>query len=156
MSGLGDAIKKGVGLVHGTGEALRGNFNAAADRASGDHVTAARHEAIASKGADEIDRGYHREHGANAGVTPVDKDANHNLGPHAPSTRDQIDPLQSSTTGPQTGSTNYGPHDTNVGNKLNPRYDSSTGAGSTNYGPHDTNTGNQLDPRVDSRFGTRQ
>jgi len=77
-------------------------------------------------------------------------------------------------------STNAGPHDSNVANKLDPRVDSDrdgsrnlgaasygpggnrtggvtgtgvTGAGyssSTNAGPHDSNVANKLDPRVDS------
>jgi len=65
------------------------------------------------------------------------------------------------------GSTNHGPHDSNVANKLDPRVDSdrdgrqghhgasgalgsSHTAGSTNHGPHDSNVANKLDPRVDS------
>lgn len=80
-----------------------------------------------------------------------------------------------------TTSTNAGPHDTNTGNKLDPRVDSDrdgsrnygaaqTGPGgqinqhstdaygqqSTNAGPHSSNLANKLDPRVDSdRDGSR-
>jgi hypothetical protein len=72
-----------------------------------------------------------------------------------------------------TGSTNAGPHNTNIGNKLDPRIDSdldgraahhtvgttgtTTGAatggyttGSANNGPHNSKLMNKLDPRVDS------
>jgi hypothetical protein len=81
-----------------------------------------------------------------------------------------------------TGSTNYGPHDSNLANKADPRVDSDRdgsgnmgaaqhgpgahhtgagagtglagstgyGSGSTNHGPHDSNLANKLDPRVDS------
>jgi hypothetical protein len=64
-------------------------------------------------------------------------------------------------------STNFGPHDSNIANKLDPRIDSdrdgraahgtTTGGvfgssthGSTNAGPHGSNIANKLDPRVDS------
>jgi len=84
------------------------------------------------------------------------------------------------TTGYGSGSTNTGPHDSNLANKLDPRVDSDRdgsrnmgaaqhgpgahhtgagtgltgatgyGSGSTNHGPHDSNMGNKMDPRVDS------
>ncbi|KAF3042442.1 hypothetical protein E8E12_009422 [Didymella heteroderae] len=134
-SGIGDAIKKGVGMVHGTGEAIRGNFNAAVDQAGGDRAGVDKNAAIASKGADEIEHGYHRT-GHGAGVTPVDAD------------RERLN-----TT--QTTSTNYGPHSTNTANKLDPRFDSDmdhrgTATGSTNVGHHSNNVANKLDPRIDS------
>ena len=84
----------------GAGEAIRGNINAAVDAAAGDRQSAARNEQIASRGASEMDQGYHR---AGAGTH----------GQH--------------TTG---GSSNYGPHGTNVGNKLDPRFDSDMGMSS--------------------------
>ena len=78
----------------------------------------------------------------------------------------------SGLAGSNYGSTNAGPHDNNVANKLDPRVDSdrdgragmgnthsthTTGSGltgsnygSTNAGPHDSNAANKLDPRVDS------
>jgi hypothetical protein len=59
---LGDSIRKGVGMVHGTGEAIRGNINAAVDNASGDKASAVKNQEIAQKGVDEWDRGY-RGHG---------------------------------------------------------------------------------------------
>ncbi|KAJ4350733.1 hypothetical protein N0V95_004464 [Ascochyta clinopodiicola] len=134
-TGLGDAIKKGVGMVHGTGEAIRGNFNAGVDQAAGDRVGVNKNAAIASKGADEIEHGYHRT-GHGAGVTPADVDRER---------------LNTSTN----TSTNYGSHSTNTANKLDPRFDSDmdhrgTATGSTNVGPHSTNVANKLDPRFDS------
>jgi hypothetical protein len=60
--GLGESIRKGVGMIHGTGEAIRGNFNAAVDSASGDKASATKNQEIAQKGVDEWDRGY-RGHG---------------------------------------------------------------------------------------------
>ena len=48
--------------VHGTGEAIRGNFNAAVDQAAGDKSSATKNQEIAQKGVDEWDRGY-RGHG---------------------------------------------------------------------------------------------
>ncbi|KAI9749857.1 MAG: hypothetical protein M4579_006703 [Chaenotheca gracillima] len=96
------------------------------------------------------------------------------------------DPSLSGTAGPNAQTSSYGsqnprssnagPHDTNTGNKLDPRIDSdrdgssATGGGyssttntsggatsydsqnprSSNAGPHDSNTGNKLDPRIDS------
>ncbi|KAF3934409.1 hypothetical protein ABW19_dt0203284 [Dactylella cylindrospora] len=86
------------------------------------------------------------------------------------------------TTGQGYTSTGYGPHDSSLANKMDPRVDSTTGATntrtmgntgttgmtgmtgmtgsgynqSTNYGPHDSNLANKLDPRVDSdRDGSR-
>jgi len=67
------------------------------------------------------------------------------------------------THGTHNTSTNAGPHDSNVANKLDPRVDSDrdgrgahgttmggTHGTSTNAGPHDSNAANKLDPRVDS------
>jgi hypothetical protein len=62
MTGIGESIRKGVGMVHGTGEAIRGNINAAVDTASGDRASATKNQEIAQKGVDEWDRGY-RGHG---------------------------------------------------------------------------------------------
>ena len=71
-------------------------------------------------------------------------------------------------------STNYGPHDSSLADKLDPRVDSdvgrrghgihgATGTGtagygsgaSDNYGPHSSNLGNKLDPRVDPNLDHR-
>ncbi|KAI9789881.1 MAG: hypothetical protein M1833_002147, partial [Piccolia ochrophora] len=65
-----------------------------------------------------------------------------------------------------TNSSNYGPHDSNLGNKVDPRYDSDldhrgTAAGqahpttSSNYGPHSSNAANKMDPTVDSDLDHR-
>jgi hypothetical protein len=121
----------------GTGEAIRGNAMSLVDEASGDKASAVKNQEIANKGVDEWDRGY-RGHPASAGVTPADQDAH----------RERMN-----TTG--TTSTNYGAHNSNIGNKMDPRYDSDmdhrgTATGSTNVGPHSTNVSNKLDPRVDS------
>ncbi|KZM18268.1 uncharacterized protein EKO05_0005153 [Ascochyta rabiei] len=139
-TGLGDAIKKGVGLVHGTGEAIRGNFNAGVDQAAGDRAGVNKNTAIASKGASEIEHGYHRT-GHGAGVTPADVD------------RERLNTTHNT-------STNYGSHSTNTGNKLDPRFDSDmdhrgTATGSTNAGPHSNNVANKLDPRFDSDLDHR-
>jgi hypothetical protein len=130
----------------GTGEAIRGNVNAAVDSATGDHAAAARNQNVASRGVDEMEHGHY--HGTGAGVTPVDTG------------RERVNrAAQGESAVP--GSTNYGPHATNVGNKVDPRFDSDmdhrgTAQGSTNFGPHSTNVGNKLDPRVDSDMGTRR
>jgi hypothetical protein len=153
-TGIGESIRKGVGMIHvsldvthpeldrvqtdtsqGTGEAIRGNAMSVLDEASGDKASAAKNQQIANNGVDEFGHGYR---GHAAGVTPVDQDAN----------RERMN-----TTG--TTSTNYGAHNSNMGNKLDPRYDSDmdhrgTATGSTNVGPHSTNVSNKLDPRVDS------
>ncbi|KAH9871730.1 hypothetical protein J1614_005986 [Plenodomus biglobosus] len=184
--GVGEGIRKVVGKVHvsthmgrkilerdttnhcglskmcrictndgqGTGEAIRGKTLAALDDASGDRTAAAKNEAIANKGFDEYQHGY-QGRARDAGVTPADTDAE----------RSGAMPSTSTTHGTGAGSTNVGPHSTNVGNKLDPRFDSDadhradplssvsgTGAvpGSTNVGTHSTNVGNKLDPRFDS------
>ncbi|KAJ9241860.1 hypothetical protein DTO166G5_936 [Paecilomyces variotii] len=50
-------------------------------------------------------------------------------------------------------STQQGPHSTSLGNKLDPRVDSSTA--SNTAGPHSSNIANKLDPRVDSDLNNR-
>jgi hypothetical protein len=134
-------------FIQGTGEAIRGNFNAAADSATGDHEAAARNQNIASRGIDEMQNGHY--HGTGAGVTPIDTE------------RERANRVAQGESA-SVGSTNYGPHATNAGNKVDPRFDSDmdhrgtasapAGApsGSTNFGPHSTNTANKMDPRVDS------
>jgi hypothetical protein len=56
-------------LKQGAGEAIRGNINAAVDSAARDPEGVAKNEAIASRGADEMDRGhYHRTGAATTGT----------------------------------------------------------------------------------------
>ena len=59
-----------------------------------------------------------------------------------------------------SSTTTYGPHDSNMANKADPRVDSDrdgrgafgSNIGSTNYGPHSSNIANKADPRVDSNL----
>ncbi|KAF2033670.1 hypothetical protein EK21DRAFT_58292 [Setomelanomma holmii] len=146
---LKDSIKKGVGMVHGTGEAIRGEFNAAVDDATGDKASATRNKEIAQKGVDEWDRGY-RGHA-------LGSEAAHGVGHNVPTTTAANVEAQNTT---HSTSTNYGPHDSNIGNKLDPRYDSDmdhrgTATNSTNAGPHSSNVANKVDPRVDSDMDHR-
>ena len=60
--------------LQGTGEAIRGNVNSAVDTASGDRQSAAKNEAIASQGINEMEHGHQHVRGTGAGVTPVDRD----------------------------------------------------------------------------------
>ncbi|KAF2661135.1 hypothetical protein K491DRAFT_478787 [Lophiostoma macrostomum CBS 122681] len=60
-SNAGDALRKGVGLVHGAGEAIRGNINAAVDSAAGEREGVTKNESIASRGIDEIEHGHHHD-----------------------------------------------------------------------------------------------
>ncbi|KAJ4304947.1 hypothetical protein N0V90_000475 [Kalmusia sp. IMI 367209] len=168
-----NALKTPSHIVQGTGEAIRGNFNAAVDSATGDHEAAQRQQNIAARGVDEFEHGHY--HGTGAGVTPKDTDRERvnravqgesatvgstNYGPHGTNVGNKLDPRFDSDVdhrGTVSGSTNYGPHETNVGNKLDPRFDSDvdhrgTVGGSTNYGPHSTNVGNRVDPRVDDVY----
>jgi hypothetical protein len=55
---IGNSIRKGVGIVHGVGEQIRGSINAAVDSASGDKASAAKNQQIANKGVDEFNHGY--------------------------------------------------------------------------------------------------
>ena len=78
-----------------------------------------KNQAIASRGIDEAEHGHY--HGTGAGVTPVDTTAERQ-------NRTAQGEFTSHThTAPGVGSTNYGPHTTNTGNKLDPRYDSDLG-----------------------------
>lgn len=114
-------------LYQGTGEALRGNFNAAVDGIAGDRAGVQKNEAIAARGTDEMDHGYHHDRGTGAGVTPVDTTAER----HHRNAQGEF------THG--TGSTNYGPHATNIGNKVDPRVDSDLDGRGANP-PYGTNT----------------
>jgi hypothetical protein len=161
--GLSDTIRKGVGKVHGTGEALRGEFNATIDKAAGDKAGATKNEEIAQKGVDEFDRGY-QGHGNFSPTSSPSKTSPLTLVPtatgskpptgvghHAPHTSGAAAEYQNTTS----ASSNYGPHATNAGNKLDPRYDSDMdhrgiATGSTNVGTHSNNVANKLDPRFDS------
>ncbi|KAF2200704.1 hypothetical protein GQ43DRAFT_373167 [Delitschia confertaspora ATCC 74209] len=164
-SSVGDAVRKGVGMFHGAGEAIRGNINAAVDSASGDRDSAARQQQIASSGLNEMEHGHqpHSHRATGVGHHP-EQAGSTNYGPHSSNTANKMDPRFDSdldNRGTTTGSTNYGPHSTNMGNKMDPRFDSDldnrgTQTGSTNYGPHDTNIGNKMDPRFDSDLGTRR
>ncbi|KAF2843478.1 hypothetical protein M501DRAFT_91589 [Patellaria atrata CBS 101060] len=60
---LGDAVKKTAGLVHGAGEALRGNALTAIDSAAGSHEGVPKNQAIAEKGMQEMETG--RVHSSN-------------------------------------------------------------------------------------------
>ena len=134
-------------IGQGTGEAIRGNINAAVDSATGDQASAARNQNIASRGVDEFEHGHY--HGTGAGVTPADTD------------RERINRAAQGESA-TVGSTNYGPHGTNIGNKLDPRFDSDNDhrgptTSSTSSGPHLTNVGNRADPRVnDGEIGLRR
>ncbi|KAF2084984.1 hypothetical protein K490DRAFT_75467 [Saccharata proteae CBS 121410] len=136
----GSGIKKAFASVHGAGEALRGNINTFADSAVGTHD--AKNERIAERGVDEIQTGKYQ--GTGAGGIGTHRSPGMATGPSA--------------TG--NHSTNYGPHSSNLTNKLDPRFDSDTdhrgtAAGSTNYGSHGTNMANKADPRLDSDMDHR-
>ncbi|KAF2191240.1 hypothetical protein K469DRAFT_720235 [Zopfia rhizophila CBS 207.26] len=159
----GDALRKGVGIVHGAGEAIRGNINAAVDSAAGDRHGAARNQAVADRGFDEMEHGHY--HGTGAGVTPTDTARERQNRAAQGEYAHPNDGVGGTNYAPNpnagVGSTNYGPHHTNLANKVDPRFDSDTDhrgtvTGSTNYGPHETNVGNKLDPRYDSDLGTRR
>lgn len=79
------------------------------DSATGDHDAAARNQNIAIKGVDEIEHGHY--HGTGAGVTPADTG------------RERVNRAVQGEAS-HVGSTNYGPHSTNVGNKIDPTVDS--------------------------------
>ncbi|KAH8732517.1 hypothetical protein GQ44DRAFT_184777 [Phaeosphaeriaceae sp. PMI808] len=147
---VGESLRKGVGMIHGTGEAIRGNFNAAVDGATGDKTAATRHKEIAQKGVDEWDRGYR---GHALGTQPAQGVRQH-VPPHSSAAATEAQNTTHST------STNYGPHSTNLGNKVDPRFDSDmdhrgTATDSTNAGPHSNNVANKLDPSVDSDMDHR-
>lgn len=104
-------------MPQGAGEVLRGEVNAAADNATG--TSTGKNEAIVARGVDEMNHGHY--HGTGAGVTPHDTErekANRAVQGEYPGT---------GTQPAGVGSTNYGPHSTNMGNKMDPRFDSDTG-----------------------------
>ncbi|KAJ5371117.1 uncharacterized protein N7496_007209 [Penicillium cataractarum] len=128
--------------------------------------------------------GPHDSNIANAADPRIDSDRS-NLNTHNTTTtgHSSTQPLVTGAgvnTYDSARSSNYGPHDSNMANKVDPRVDSdrdgraaygahttSTGVGSTglatgtganayestrssNHGPHDSNIANTMDPRVDS------
>ncbi|KAF2006995.1 hypothetical protein P154DRAFT_421429 [Amniculicola lignicola CBS 123094] len=176
----GDAVRKGVGMFHGAGEAIRGNINAFVDKATGDQESAARHEVIASRGVDEMKNGYQSRTTAGAATTNRNTgkkatsrsgsesrgSTSSNYGPHSTNLGKKLDSFVDSDHGHRSAPSNYGPHSTNPGNKLNPRYDSDCdhcGAHGGNIGTephiratHRSNNLNGLDPRIDIKHGTRR
>ncbi|KAJ5761233.1 hypothetical protein N7520_008389 [Penicillium odoratum] len=162
-------------------------------------------------GNDSTNYGPHDSNIANEADPRVDSDrskmtgSSGNHGPHDSKLANKTDPRVDSdrdgraaytstaaptTTGAAYGSTdnydtsrssNFGPHDSKLANKADPRVDSdldgraaytsnaaptATGAAygstnnydssrSSNYGPHDSNVGNAVDPRVDSDLDSR-
>ncbi|KAF9886060.1 hypothetical protein FE257_012117 [Aspergillus nanangensis] len=61
--GIGHGIKSVIAGIHGTGESLRGNLNAAFDKTFGDEEGAAKNAAIARRGEEEIASGeFQRAH----------------------------------------------------------------------------------------------
>ncbi len=136
----------------GTGEAIRGKALETADDIAGDQASAAKNRNIADKGVEQWDRGY--RDGANPVGTTTTQSTSTNC-------KEQSNVLvQSSLPTNTLFFFSDGPHSTNAGNKLDPRFDSDldhrgTVTGSTNNGPHETNMGNKLDPRIDSDMDHR-
>jgi len=119
----------------------------------------------------KVENVLHKNDSTHTGTTGTHATGTHTTGTHAAGTHGH------------GHSTNAGPHDSNIGNKVDPRVDSdrdgsrnaggasygpgghTTGSGiggtqgygsSTNAGPHDSNIANKVDPRVDSdRDGSR-
>ncbi|KAL9113499.1 MAG: hypothetical protein Q9187_007612 [Circinaria calcarea] len=123
-----NALKSGVAGIHGVGETIRGNFNQAVDTAFNDKAGQAKNQQVANQGLNEINdgqyRGHHETSGAGMGIGAT----NTGMGPATTTT---------TTTG--TGTTG-----TMSGGGL---------GGSSNHGPHGSNLLNKLDPRVDSDMG---
>jgi len=72
-------VKGVLAAVHGAGEALRGNFNAAVDRTFDEPTGAARNTAIANSGEGEIATGQFSTQTKNReGVVPGDKEKRSN------------------------------------------------------------------------------
>jgi len=117
--GAGNALKKGVGIVHGAGEAIRGNINAFADSVVGSKDGMAKDEAIVDRGVDEMNTGHY--HGTGAGVTPADT-TQERQNRVAQGEYDNGANVYSGTT-----TTTRGPHESNVANKVDPRIDSNLG-----------------------------
>ena len=123
----------------GIGETIRGNLNQAVDTAFNDKAGEAKNQAIANKGLNEIEDGKYRGHGTGVNTT----------GPIAGTTTGTTTGMtagNTNTVGTTTGR-NTGIGSTTAGTTTTP------GLGSSNYGPHNTNLGNKIDPTVDSDLG---
>jgi len=95
----GSALKNTLGIVRGAGEAIRGEINTFADSAMS-KKGASHNQPVTQHGVAGTSTGHHHGTGAGTGV----------MG-----------------TGMGTGSTNYGPHSSNLANKADPRVDSDGG-----------------------------
>ncbi|KAF2814201.1 uncharacterized protein BDZ99DRAFT_371606, partial [Mytilinidion resinicola] len=114
--GAGNAIKKGVGIVHGAGEAIRGNINAFADSAVGSREGMAKDQNIVDRGVHEMNTGHY--HGTGAGVTPVDTDRER---------QNRVAQGEYDNSGAYSGNTARGPHQSSMANKADPTVDSNLG-----------------------------
>jgi hypothetical protein len=71
--GMGHKLKSGIAAVHGTGEALRGAFNAKVDEVGGDREGVAKNTAVQNQGLSEVETGNFAHGTKNReGVVPGD------------------------------------------------------------------------------------
>ncbi|OCK80054.1 hypothetical protein K432DRAFT_298513 [Lepidopterella palustris CBS 459.81] len=117
----GNALKKGVGMIHGAGEVIRGSINTFADSAVGSKEGSAKNQAVVDRGVHEMNTGHH--HGTGAGVTPIDTAQER----HNRTMQGKYDGVDDTDDNTVTGSSNYGPHNTDIGNNADPRLDSDLG-----------------------------
>ncbi|CAG7944683.1 unnamed protein product [Penicillium olsonii] len=137
-----------TGATHGTstntGPHSSNIANKADPRVDSDRDHRNRHEHVTDVGTTGA------IHGTSTNVGPHDTKAANKLDPRIDSDRDNRALLSGAGTAPALGSTHgtHGPSST-IGSTIDPL--TGTGAAhSTNAGPHDTNLANKLDPRIDS------
>ncbi|CAG7929713.1 unnamed protein product [Penicillium olsonii] len=137
-----------TGTTHGTstntGPHSSNIANKADPRVDSDRDHRNRHEHVTDVGATGA------THGTSTNAGPHDTKAANKLDPRIDSDRDNRALLSGAGTAPALGSTHgtHGPSST-MGSSTDPL--TGTGAAhSTNAGPHDTNLANKLDPRIDS------
>ncbi|KAF2712044.1 hypothetical protein K504DRAFT_488556 [Pleomassaria siparia CBS 279.74] len=158
-SSLGDAARKGVGLVHRTGETIPGN----GEYSSHTHAatSASTNFGPYSTNTDnKLDPRYDSDF---SHLWPTESSSIY--GPHSTSIDNKLNPLHDSDIDHRqsgNGSSNYGPHKTNIQDKLDPRYDSDrdhrsqrNGPNSSNYWSHSTNIADKMNPRYESGLDDR-
>ena len=106
---------------------------------------------IVEKVKDKVEQVLHKDHNHGTTHTGTHATTTTHTGPHSSGIANAADPRVDSDRDNSTnlGAANYGPGGQQTG-VTGTGFGAGTGNGSTNAGPHDSNVMNKLDPRVDS------
>ncbi|KAI9810900.1 MAG: hypothetical protein M1827_005759 [Pycnora praestabilis] len=137
------ALKQGISGIHGAGEALRGTVNQAVDTAFNDKSGEVKNQAVANKGLNEMSDGQYR------GDTVIKGEKLSGLTTAGSGT------TTSAGAGYNTQSSGSAGEFKSFFGYTTTSSSHHTGTGSSNYGPHSSNLANKVDPRIDSDLDGR-